>query len=195
MIRICFILSLIFSSGKMFSQHLKVNVYYVDKPQTEHSDTIYYTPGLKLNWSDFRGDPRMNSIAGAVTASGFAYNADMHFSVQKAEVNFYVYTFFLKQTSWKKPETKGEYHLKHEQTHFDITYLNCLDFIERLKKARFSLKNYSSAAEKLFEQSYGNNTKMQQKYDAETQHSIDKEMQDKWNRRIENLLSAYAAGK
>ena len=76
--------SLLFIAGFFFTiygygQNIHMNVHYVNKTNQPNNDTIYYNANKKLTWNDFKGTPDPNHFGGAVTASGFAYNADMEY--------------------------------------------------------------------------------------------------------------------
>ena len=76
-----------------------------NKANQENSDTIYYNVNRNLTWSDFKGVPDNNHFGGAVTASGFAYDAKMNMVEDEITLNIWVYTFFNKRSSWKKTQT------------------------------------------------------------------------------------------
>ncbi len=86
--------------------------------------------------------PDNNHFGGAVTASGFAYDAEMNMFENKINLNIWVYIFFNKRSSWKKPNINSDYHLLHEQRHFDITRISAEKFCNELVKANFTLNNY-----------------------------------------------------
>ncbi len=177
-------------TSSVYSQKVNVRVRYISIKNKANSDTIYYQPSLKITWADFRGKPPLNNPAGAVTSSGFAYNADIHFDDDdQMTLDLDVYCYFTRHNSWKKPSTSSAYHLEHEQHHFDITYLTTLNFIKAVKQAHFTSTNYSQLLYDLFNSSYDKNTAMQHQYDSETQHSIDKAQQESWNKKITDMLS------
>lgn len=189
MARFFFLFILLGSCLPTFCQKVHVKINYIQGTQNQSGDTIYYNPGRKLTWKDFKGAPKPNHFGGAVTASGFAYNADMEYDEKSIILNINVYTFFTRHDSWKKANINSSYHLEHEQKHFDITYLNTLKFIDQLKKARFTPGNFKVLPNQIFEKVYDENAAMQQKYDRETEHSINKEAQEIWNKRIDDQLA------
>ena len=89
----------------------------------ESNDTIYHDVKKRLMWKDFKGLPDTKHFGGAVTASGYAFDADMKIEGKIIYLNVGMYVFFIKSLSWKKPSINSDYHLLHEQTHFDITRL------------------------------------------------------------------------
>ena len=125
---------------------------------------------------------------GAATASGFAFNSKMNFDGRNIYLDIGVYTFFIKHESWKKPQINSDYHLLHEQRHFDITRLGAEKLIGELAKANFTKDNYNSLLTSMFEKAYKENSDRQSQYDNETKHSIDSAKQQEWNEKIANEI-------
>src|ERR1035438_8074386 len=119
-----------FSGMTTYGQRLVVHVFNEDKHVSPGNDTIYYDFNRELNWSDFKGKPDPNHFAGAVTASGFAFDSQMNFDGTTVHLDIGVYTFFTKSDSWKKHGINSAYHLLHEQHHFDICRLGAEYFVE-----------------------------------------------------------------
>lgn len=156
------------------------------------NDTIYYNPSYKLDWSDFRGRPDHQSIAAAITASGFGYNMSFQSRGNKAQLEIVVGCFFNKSKSWVKPGLASDYALNHEQHHFDLTYIGACLFVQKLKAAKFTMSNYQSLLEELHEQSYSELQEMQNAYDGETRNGRSEKVQQQWNQRIDMQLAAIA---
>jgi hypothetical protein len=188
------IFSLIFSL-QCFSQKLVVNVFIDNKISKPNSDTIYYDFNRKLAWPDFQGKPDPNHFGGAVTASGFAFNSEMNFEDQTITLTIGVYSFFIKHESWKKANINSDYHLLHEQHHFDITRIGAQKLVEEIKKAHFTKDNYNTLMNDIFKKVYDENIALQQQYDQETKNSIDIKKQMEWNDKIaaeiKRLRSSY----
>lgn len=193
MARLIFFFSCILICHQGSSQQVLVNVHYVTRTNHAKSDTIYYQSDRKLTWADFKGKPDVNHFGSAITASGFAYDADMAYDGNKIVMDFYVYTFFLKKDSWKKPYINGSYHLEHEQKHFDITYIGAMNFVNELRHARFTSQNFKNLPSQIFNKANEENTAMQNQYDRETKHSINTEAQLAWNKKIAEMLETAVA--
>jgi hypothetical protein len=178
-----FILMLFFSCP-VFSQKVFLKVSMENKISNPNNDTIYYNITRPLSWDDFKGAPDYNNPGGAITASGFAFNANMNMVGKDIYLNVSVYTFFSKKNSWKKPNINSSYHLLHEQHHFDITRISAQKFCDELLKANFTVNNYNKLLSSLFNSAFDENTALQQKYDSETRHSINTSEQLKWNDKI-----------
>ncbi len=155
-----------------------------NKTAKPNSDTIYYDISKRLTWKDFKGVPDLKHFGGAVTSSGYAFDADMKMDKHTMYLNIGVYIFFNKSQSWKKTSINSDYHLLHEQLHFDITRIGAENFIKQLVSSKFTKDNYNQLLNDVFDRSYNDNITMQHQYDRETRHSISREQQLKWNAKI-----------
>jgi hypothetical protein len=181
-----FLLLLIGFAGtyECFSQNVIVNAFMENKKTKPDNDTIYYDFNRNLTWRDFKGTPDNNHFGGAVTASGFAFDSQMNFDGKNMYLNIGVYTFFSKSGSWKKPQINSDYHLLHEQHHFDITRLGTQKLISEIAKAHFTKDNYNALLSSIFNKAYNENESIQMQYDKETNHSLNVDKQLEWNDKI-----------
>lgn len=178
----------IFFSLPVFSQKVVVQVLMDKKYASPQNDTIYYDVNRRLTWEDFKGVPDMNHRGGAVTSSGFAYSWNGENDGEILFVNIIVYAFFTKSNSWRKNGINTDFHLEHEQHHFDITYLGAEKLVNTLQKTNFNLQNYQTRIRQVFEKVYAENIALQNEYDRETKNSLNKEKQLEWNERINRAL-------
>ncbi len=169
---------------------LFTTIQWQDSPHNAAGDTIYYNPQSKLLWNDFRGEPNKKSIAAAITASGFGYTMAMKSRGNKATLVLTIYCFFNKNNSWVKPGMRSDYALVHEQHHFDITYIAASSFIKRLKSTSFTLSNYETLLDKLYNDSYYDLEKMQNDYDGQTMNGQLENIQASWNKFVDKQVSA-----
>ena len=175
-------------SEAAFSQKIVLKVSMENKIADAKNDTIYYNVNRQLTWADFKGLPDYNSVGGAVTSSGFAFNANMNMNGNIVYLNVNVYAFFSKKNSWKKPDINSAYHLLHEQHHFDITRLSAQKFYDELLKANFTFSNYNNLLTSIFNKCFDENNALQKEYDDETNHSINNKAQLQWNDKIEQQV-------
>ena len=190
-----FLLLICFSTIiKCISQKVIVHAFMENKKASGGNDTIYYDFNRNLKWSDFKGKPDESFFAGAVTASGFAFDSQMDFDRTNIYLNIGVYTFFAKNDSWKKPQINSDYHLLHEQHHFDITRIGSEGFINALKKAHFNRENYTTLLTSIFNKVYKENSDTQHLYDKETNHSINVAKQLEWNDKISAEIQKLKQG-
>lgn len=188
-----------FGNGTLLAQpKVQVSVFILDNRKSyEAGDTIYYNGDRSLTWADFRGTPDLNSDAAAVTASGFAYNASVRSNSKIFRLNIFIYTFFNKRNSWKKNNIKSDYHLRHEQVHFDITRIAAENFKTMLNDVTFTPGNYLELLRHVWSKAQDSWNMMQDAYDEETNHSIRKQDQRRWNvfaeEEIRKLYPKYSA--
>ena len=179
-----------FFSLVAFSQKVILKVSIDNRTSNPGNDTIYYSVNRPLTWNDFKGTPDNNSPGGAITASGFAFTANMNIVGNDIYLTVKVFTFFSKKNSWKKPNINSDYHLLHEQHHFDITRLSAEKFYSELLKANFTINNYQKLLSSLFNKAFDENSVLQNQYDSETRHSINTSEQLKWNDKIEQEVKS-----
>jgi hypothetical protein len=188
MIRIAFFFILVMLGSSVYAQ-FKVTIRWQQIKEGNEGDTIYYDPGRKLVWSDFKGRPDASSPAAAITESGFGYKMTMQSYNHKTNVVITVYCYFNKKKSWVKNNIDADYALLHEQHHYDITYINTCLFIKKLKEAQFNLGNYNYLVDKIHDESFEALDKMQDDYDGQTSNGRIKHRQTAWNRKIDRQLA------
>ena len=141
---------------------------------------IKWRDDYKLTWNDFKAKPRKSHYASAMS--------DVTFSVSiKSEGNklyVVIQPSFDPKGSWVKKDDKTEYLLNHEQIHFDIYELNARKFRKELQSKKLTTVNAQSVVNRLIKKYSELNVKIQERYDSETDHSLKKEKQEKWNEKI-----------
>ncbi|MFD1064091.1 DUF922 domain-containing protein [Winogradskyella litorisediminis] len=157
--------------------------------------TFSWDENRPLTWEDFQGKPVKNTDAAALTASGISFG----FSIGKTgnkitEFTADVECLFYPEESWYKPNEADAHILKHEQLHFNITELHARKFrkhISELQPSRHLQNQLNKIYKAISQASY----EMQQQYDEETNHSINKEKQAEWQSFITEQLKRYEAFK
>lgn len=155
------------------------------------SKEITWNETYKLAWNDFKAKPDYNSDAVAVTASGITFGYSLKTSNKKV-IGFStkVEAFFYPQHSWCKLDLTDAHILGHEQLHFDITELHARNFRKLLKNVA-SNQNTAKTLKKLHQKVEEDLAAMQNKYDTESNFSINKEEQEAWqsyvNKELKNL--------
>ncbi len=154
---------------------------------TDTPDIIYWTDDAPLTWDDFQGNAKYdyrNRDISALTSSGI-----LHYrGCKDGKIIYKVRAYFEKKESWFKEDAHTDYHLAHEQLHFDVTEL----FARKLRK-QLDEQNFRCGEEESFEnyiEQYLRNWEVtQQAYDFDTYHSVDKDKQKEWHHRIAFELS------
>jgi hypothetical protein len=168
-----------------------VNINWQTADPAGSTDIIYYDINHKLTWPDFKGKPDGASFAAAVTESGFGYKLSMNSSKGRTTINITVYCYFDKNKSWVKRGMNTNYALLHEQHHFDVTYINALLFVQKLKAAKFSKSNCSALSAQIHDDCFKALNKMQNEYDGETSNGRKPAVQAEWNKKIDGQLAAF----
>lgn len=153
-------------------------------------EQIPWSEGDVLTWSHF--EPRKNPGFGfrALTYSGIRYDVMTVDGQVEIEINCY----FIPSRSWVQEGFEKPYLLRHEQLHFDITEI----FARKMRKemaayemsvSDFMRQNLSRELESVYDRLYEEMVKMQKQYDAETDHSLKREEQKRWEEKVAALLS------
>ncbi|MCB4808144.1 DUF922 domain-containing protein [Tamlana sp. 62-3] len=145
----------------------------------------------KLTWNDFKGKPKANTGAVAITASGITFGFSITETDNHKVVDFTteVHAHFYPEKSWYLPNKATKHVLGHEQLHFDITELFARKFRQRISKIKTS-NNVKQELKTVHNNVNRELAAFQNKYDAETDFSRNFEAQLQWKLYIEDELKA-----
>ncbi len=156
--------------------------------QDKDEELITWNAGKKLNWSDYKGSPDSNSDAAASTTTYLS----IEYNISNGNFGYKIQSRFSKTRSWGLHKT--EYILSHEQGHFDIAEVFARKLHKKMSEYKFNPRNnYQKELRKIYDDVLEEKEKMQDDYDSETRHSINKEKQAEWLTKIKNLLEEYKA--
>ena len=164
-----------------------VKVTFTDYTRNEEADTVFYSPGRPLVWDDFRDVPRPGPYAATVFPS-FAQEGRRRVENGTVHVDLLLKVFVLKDASWVRPGSRDDYGLNHEQRHFDLVKLVAERFKRKVLADSLTVEDYDGQIGYEFLESYREMNRLQEAYDGETRHGLDKEAQERWNRRIDEEL-------
>jgi hypothetical protein len=158
-------------------------------------NTISWRDNYKLQWHNFKGEPKQNTDVVAVTASGITFGYSVKTSNSKIiSFSSSVEAHFYPKKSWYHKERADTYILAHEQLHFDITELH----VRKLRKLIAQLEvsqNLRNLLNQLHQNSNAELAEMQNKYDTESNNSINKDSQTKWILFVKKELQRYEVYK
>jgi hypothetical protein len=154
--------------------------------QRTDEELLRWSSERRLTWNDYRGRPDPSSDAAASTttylgidykfsSNGFTYKIDSRFSQSR---------------SWGLHKT--EYILSHEQGHFDIAEVFARKLHKKMSEYKFDRKNYQKDLKKIYDDVIEEKEETQNNYDKETRHSINRQKQAEWLKRIEEMLEEYS---
>lgn len=163
--------------------------------KTPAGEVVYYNQNKILDWSDFLGEvPTEPGSVAAITMSGFGYHSSAKISGSIGEIDIGVYCFFNKNKSWVKPGKTTPYILKHEQIHFDISFIAANNFIKEIRAAQLTSRNYNQEVVRIYNKCISAMNKMQDDYDNQTRNGQDNVQQAKWNAYAEKELMLIKQG-
>lgn len=165
-----------------------IKVTFTDYTAPADQDTVFYDPKRPLNWNDFQAEINRSSRYAATVFPSFAYEGETEVKKGIIHLNLNMKVYVLKSSSWVKENAQNPYGLNHEQRHFDIVKLVSERFKQKIKPEDLSLQDYNSNIQYLFIESYREMNQLQDQYDSETRHGLDKVAQERWNQRLEKEL-------
>jgi hypothetical protein len=181
------------SAFGLSAQDVTAIINYTDSPDLSDKSLIFYNTNRKLTWDDFKAAPDTNSRAAAVTSAGLGYNDKYSYSDDKGLLTITVYCDFSPNESWVKAVGRNDYILNHEQHHFNISYINTLLFIKKLKDAHFTNDNYKTTIRDLYKDACKQMHDMQMRYDNETNNGLIKDKQAEWTDKLDKQLQQLNA--
>ena len=142
-----------------------------------------------ITWSDF--------ITRTVRPTNFNEDAQIHpemsrgkiklaskgkaVSIAEVDINITI----VKSDCWVIDGKQNDYLLKHEQGHYDILSINAREFYNSLiGLSAASTHELQKLVSKLQANVQKNVATVDVRYDTQTKHSLDKAVQDSWNKKI-----------
>lgn len=162
----------------------EVKVVFTDYITNPDEDTVYYAVDRPLVWDDFRAAPRPNQYAASIFPS-FSWTGKSEVVDGVLQYHIETRVYMLKNSSWVKKGAANDYGLNHEQRHFDIVKIVVERFKQKLLATPLSPEDYDDMLGFYYVETYREMNKLQDQYDAETNHGIDTAAQEKWNKWIE----------
>ncbi len=150
-------------------------------------DRIEWQPNKTLSWDDFKGQPNGRGGFVASTSSGMSQSYVIAGNGVLNKKETYVKAHFYPEYSWYRAKDTTALLLKHEQTHFDITEIHARILNARIQSYNFT-SNSKEEVKDLYEQVEKERRAMQKAFDKETNHSIHRDIEKKWEARIARLL-------
>ncbi len=153
--------------------------------QKDNEEMIKWDGNKRLNWSDYKGKPDRSSDAAASTSTYLVID----YNIMQKTMNYKIQSLFSRTRSWGLYKT--DYILGHEQGHFDIAEIFARKLHKKMSEYKFDKRTYQKSLGKIYDEIVEEKTEMQNDYDKETRHSINKEKQAQWLLKIEKLLEEY----
>lgn len=156
--------------------------------ESPNEETMTWVESQKLSWADFKADPNLESDAVALTASGITFGYSVKTSGRRIiDFSTSVEAHFYPNKSWYLKEKGDDRILMHEQLHFDITELYARQFRKQLMRLEVN-QNVKVQMTRLHATINEALNETQKRYDKQSNHSINIEMQRQWENFIADEL-------
>lgn len=158
--------------------------------QAQHDPEKLFWKEDPLTWEDFQAPVDKRSSFQANTNAGLSYSWGVRNENGIVSLQYEVLSFFNPHLSWVVPTSKSEYLLSHEQLHFDITELHARKLRQHLAQVSIDElgKNPKEVLNSFYTKVEKERTAMQLNYDKETNHSLNKEAEAKWQQFVKTEL-------
>ncbi|MET0392292.1 MAG: DUF922 domain-containing protein [Chitinophagaceae bacterium] len=153
----------------------------------QEEELVHWAAGQKLSWHDYKG--RADRASGAAASTATYLGIDYNFSPKG--LTYSITCSFSRNRSWGLHRT--DYILSHEQGHFDIAEIFARRLNMKISAYRINRPTCKEDLKKIYGETVREKEEMQDAYDRETNHSINKEKQAEWLKKIEMLLLEYEA--
>lgn len=154
-----------------------------------NEESILWNENYKLQWSDFKGNPKENSDAVAITASGLTFSFTARTTSTKLlDYSAKVEAHFYPDQSWCKKDHVDNIVLAHEQLHFDITELHARKFRKLVQESEFS-RDIKRELSELQKKINADLKVFQNKYDSDSDFSRNIETQKQWQIFVHHQLN------
>jgi len=153
--------------------------------QSGNEELLDWAASRKLTWADYKARPNPDSDAAASTTTYLAID----YNISNTNFSFKIESRFSKTRSWGLHKT--DYILSHEQGHFDIAEIFARKLHKEMSEYTFNKKTYQKDLKKIYDTVTEEKTEMQNNYDRETNHSINKREQAEWLIKIKEMLEEY----
>lgn len=153
---------------------------------SDREELIKWSAGKRLTWADYKARPNPESDAAATTTTVL----EVEYNFSNNQFGYVIKSRFSRTRSWGLHKT--DYILSHEQGHFDIAEVFARKLHKKLSEYKFNRKTYQKDLRKIYEDITEEKEETQNDYDKETRHSINKERQAEWLKKINEMLEEYA---
>lgn len=146
------------------------------------NDRIEWSASRKLTWNDYNGapDPKIGAAASTTTYLKIEYE------IENGKLLYYISSTFSPSLSWVRHKT--DHILGHEQGHFDIAEIFARKLHQQMKEYKFNKATFREVLGKMYNDIQSQKDALQNQYDRESNHSINKEKQKEWEEKIAKLL-------
>lgn len=155
---------------------------FVGIAQDNNEELIDWSVSHRLTWNDYKANPDRESGAAATTTTYLG----IEYTMSGNNFSYKIHSRFSKDRSWGLHKTG--YILSHEQGHFDIAEIFARKLNKRMIEYKFNKRKYQQDLSRIYQEIVDEKEEMQNDYDKETNHSINKTKQEEWLKKIGSML-------
>lgn len=171
-------------SNRQLATTVSLNI--VTNHRKSDRDSVFYHPERPIKWTDFRDKPGAKSRFNAAIFTSLAMEGNPYVSDGQIKMPIEVKVYMLPGSSWVR--NQNDYSLNHEQRHFDVTRIVGDRLIASLEALDLNPDNYDAMINDAFFDAYREMNRLQELYDKQTSHGINKDEQNKWNTMLDEGL-------
>lgn len=197
-----FIVSFIFLGASKYANYNPIvykHNFYINNAsnvgfhKSKYDCVINWNESRKLTWADFKANKKKsNGSAVATTSTAFGYSITDSAGIISGSI--YVH-FFCNDSWWDHKliqKNNLSYVLSHEQLHFDICELFGRKLYKAILKLRDSGRLNSNSIKRLQTKLEKQYSSFQDRYDKETNHSINRTEQHYWSKIVKKELDTLS---
>lgn len=166
----------------------RVKIIFNNYTEKAEGDTIYYAANRPLKWTDFQSRIRPASRYQALVIPGIAYDQEVQIVKGSVIVQIAIKAFLPKSAAWADLNSRDSYTLNHEQRHFDIAKIISEEFQHKILAEKLTPDNFEGLINMQYLDTLRELNTMQNAYDNETSHGLNRSAQSAWNERIDVRL-------
>jgi hypothetical protein len=172
------------------NKKLRLSIEYDPNSVVSGGDTIAYTGKQPdLTWADFRGVLPKDAVGVANSALGFRFNARITVNDEEVLLTIKTAAYFVRNHSWSDAQRRDDHILRHEQLHFELARVGAEIFRKKILAAKMNDKNFGDQLNQAYREAWKEYIALQEQYDEETNHSINKTQQAAWDKKITEAVA------
>ncbi len=158
---------------------------------SDNKDVLVWNEKRPLTWEDFKGKPEKR-----LKAASTHYNIFKTTEQNGPSAEVTIEAVFFCNKSWKRESWINDQVLTHEQKHFDIVELYARKLRKLISGKKYSsYSNLKSVSDSLYKVIDKEMDVYQDKYDDETDASMNGDKQREWNKKIAAEVEALSEYK
>lgn len=152
----------------------------------------------EVDWNThYLAKPDANSAFAALTVTNWQYSYTAKITHNNLHIDFKFYAAVVPEKSWVKRDRistrkSSRILLNHEQGHVYINFLLLKESEIVIRNQKYTISNYKRLIQATANKVGKYYSDMQERYDTETKHGADDEIQSNWDEFLRNEMNKYS---